>query len=156
MNKLAIGLVVLLLLMLIIAIYMFWPVKTIAVTSANNVFQIGLCGSCSGAAKPIGADVTGLVTPGNYTPAALASALMSAMNVTTQAVSTLPNEWTVAYNPTTKTFGFVSNTQRSWTFKTIDHSIYATIGMTPRVDKFWMFWNGTAALSTSVGNPITI
>lgn len=129
---------------------------TIPITSANNIFQIGLCGSCVGPPNLVAADVNGSITAGQYPPAALALALQNSMNVATQGVTGLSGEWTVTYDPVQKIFSVVTNNKRAWTFKTVPNNIYATIGMTSFADKYWTWWNGTAANSTAVGAPLPL
>lgn len=158
MSTFAIGIIIVLILLLIFIGYMIYRMSapTIVITAANNAFQIGLCGSCSGAVKPIGADVSGMIPSGSYTPDSLAKQLQLSMNLATKSVSGLDNEWTVSFNPTTKTFFIFSNTRRAWAIKATANSIYGVIGMTSFINQFWMFWNGQIANSTMIGKPLAI
>lgn len=129
---------------------------TIAITPANNAFQISMCGTCSGPEKPYGGDVNGAVPVGAYTPLGLAAALQEQMNNVTGAATGLGNEWSVSFNEATKAFSFLSNSKRAWTFKSFPNSIYSTVGISAYVDNYWVFWNGRPDISTAIGTPVNI
>jgi hypothetical protein len=158
MSKIIIGIIIVVVLIIVAVVVSLFVVhvEKLIVDSTNNNFTIALCGTCNGPAAQFGGDVAGMLRPGKYSAGEFMAELSRAMNDATALKTGVTDEWNVALDNHLKTISILSNTRRSWTFKSHPTSFYQMAGLSAAVDNFWVFWNGRPENSTFTGSTITM